>query len=59
MEGFTKKHHVRDLVWLESHEMMEWAILREKVLKGWQRAWKIRLIEERDPAWKDLYPDLL
>lgn len=39
--------------------MMEWAILREKVLKGWQRAWKIRLIEERDPAWKDLYPDLL
>ncbi|MFI4888681.1 MAG: GIY-YIG nuclease family protein [Burkholderiales bacterium] len=59
VEGFTKKYRVHDLVWFEQHEMMESAILREKAVKEWQRAWKIRLIEEHNPAWRDLYPDLL
>lgn len=39
--------------------MMESAILREKSLKGWKRAWKIRLIESENPEWGDLYPTIL
>lgn len=58
-EGFTKKYRVHDLVWFEQHETMESAIPREKTLKGWQRAWKIRLIEESNSQWQDLYPGLL
>ena len=58
VEGFTKKHRVHDLVWFEQHETMESAILREKAIKAWQRNWKIRLIEESNPKWIDLYPEL-
>lgn len=57
-EGFTKKHGVHDLVWFEQHATMESAILREKAIKAWQRNWKIRLIEESNPKWIDLYPGL-
>ncbi|HEY1992731.1 MAG TPA: GIY-YIG nuclease family protein [Gammaproteobacteria bacterium] len=59
VEGFTKKYNVHALVWYERHETMESAIGREKVIKGWKRAWKIRLIEEFNPDWHDLYPDIL
>jgi putative endonuclease len=59
VEGFTKKYRVHDLVWFEQHETMVSAIAREKTLKGWQRAWKVRLIEESNPMWRDLYPDLI
>lgn len=58
VEGFTQKHGVHDLVWFEQHATMESAILREKAIKAWQRSWKIRLIEESNPKWIDLYPDL-
>ena len=58
VEGFTKKYGVHDLVWFEQHETMESAILREKAIKAWQRNWKIRLIEESNPKWIDLYPEL-
>lgn len=54
-EGFTKRYGVHRLVWYEVHETMESAILREMALKRWNRAWKIRLIQETNPAWKDLY----
>ena len=54
-EGFTMRCGVHRLVWYEVHETMESAILREMALKKWNRAWKIRLIEETNPAWKDLY----
>ena len=54
-EGFTMRYGVHRLVWYEVHETMESAILREMALKKWNRAWKIRLIEETNPAWKDLY----
>ena len=57
-EGFTKRYGVHRLVWYEVHETMENAILREMALKKWNRAWKIRLIEETNPAWKDMYEEI-
>ncbi|KRE89643.1 GIY-YIG nuclease [Frateuria sp. Soil773] len=57
--GFTSRYRVHDLVWYELHETMESAILREKRLKEWKRAWKLRLIEGANPEWRDLYPTLL
>jgi len=57
--GFTSRYRVHDLVWYELHETMESAILREKQLKEWKRAWKLRLIESENPGWCDLYPTLL
>ena len=58
VEGFTKRYGVHRLVYYEPLETMEQAILREKQLKRWNRAWKIRLIEERNPDWRDLFEDL-
>ena len=55
VDGFTKKYQVDRLVWYEVHETMESAIQREKAIKEWQRAWKLKLIEEFNPDWKDLY----
>ena len=46
-------------MWYETHEGMESAISREKALKEWNRAWKIRLIEANNPTWRDLYQDLV
>ena len=57
-EGFTKGYGVHRLVWYEVHQTMESAILRERAPKKWNRAWKIRLIQETDPAWKDLYDEI-
>ena len=57
-EGFSKKYHVHRLVYFEAHEDVEAAILREKQMKKWRRAWKIALIEERNPRWEDLYQGL-
>lgn len=59
VEGFTKKYDIHTLVWYELHETMESAIGREKAIKEWKRAWKIRLIEESNPEWRDLYLDLV
>ena len=55
VEGFSKKHGVHNLVWYEVHEDINEAIAREKQLKGWNRAWKICLIEERNSGWNDLF----
>ncbi len=55
VEGFTKKYNVHQLVWYETHESMESAIMREKRLKDWKRAWKLELIESKNPDWLDLY----
>ncbi len=57
IDGFTKRYHVSRLVWFESHEAMESAILREKQLKNWRRAWKLALIEKDNPLWRDLAED--
>ena len=55
VEGFSKRYGVHRLVWYEVHEYMESAIVREKALKKWRRAWKVALIEEGNPNWLDLY----
>jgi putative endonuclease len=59
VEGFTKQHGVHMLVYFELHDDMESAIVREKRLKKWNRAWKLRLIEEMNPDWNDLYGSIL
>ena len=58
MDGFTRRYGVHRLVWFEWTDRIEGAILREKQIKKWNRAWKIRLIEESNPQWEDLYSKL-
>ena len=58
-EGFTKRFDVHFLVWYEQHETMQSAISREKAIKKWERAWKLRLIEESNPEWRDLYQEII
>src|SRR3954452_11025849 len=58
VDGFTKKYEVHRLVYFEQFDDAENAIRREKRLKRWNRDWKIRLIEERNPKWNDLYPEI-
>ena len=58
VEGFTKKYRVHMLVYYEQFSDVNSTILREKQIKKWNRKWKLRLIEEFNPQWKDLYPDL-
>ena len=58
-EGFTKTFGVHLLVYFELHDEMENAIIREKQLKKWNRKWKLRLIEEKNPSWQDLYESIL
>jgi putative endonuclease len=57
IEGFTKRFGLHTLVYYEMHETMDAATKREKQLKEWQRAWKIRLIERMNPEWIDLFDD--
>ena len=57
-DSFTKKYRIHRLVYFEQYSEIEAAILREKRLKKWNRAWKIRLIEESNPNWDDLYPQI-
>ena len=59
VEGFTSKYDVTKLVWYEMHGTMEEAILREKRIKKWNRDWKVRLIEERNPYWNDLWDQII
>lgn len=58
VKGFTKEYGAHKLVWYELHESAESAITREKRIKKWNRDWKIRLIEETNPYWNDLYLNL-
>ena len=57
--AFTHRYRVHQLVWYESHEEIESAIVREASLKAWKRIWKIQLIEGANPRWRELYPDIL
>lgn len=57
-DGFTKKYTLHTLVWYEPHATMESAITREKALKYWRRIWKIRIIEQMNPDWLDLYDEV-
>ncbi|WP_142588482.1 GIY-YIG nuclease family protein [Pseudorhizobium halotolerans] len=56
--GFTSKYGLTQLVWYEEHWDIRDAIQREKTMKQWYRKWKIALIEERNPDWRDLYLEL-
>ena len=56
--GFTADYGVKLLVWFEPHPTMESAIVREKRLKAWKRAWKLDLIETTNPRWRDLAEQL-
>jgi putative endonuclease len=58
IDGFTKRYGVHMLVYAEFHATMGIAIEREKQIKKWRRAWKIRLIEEANPTWRDLYEEI-
>ena len=58
VEGFTSKYYVHTLVWYQLHETMESAIQREKAIKNWKRDWKIKVIEDLNPGWCDLYRGL-
>ncbi|WP_038249528.1 GIY-YIG nuclease family protein [Ghiorsea bivora] len=55
IEGVTKKYNVHILVYYAQYETMVSAITREKQMKKWNRNWKIRLIEENNPNWDDLW----
>ncbi|MGL5720316.1 MAG: GIY-YIG nuclease family protein [Alphaproteobacteria bacterium] len=55
IEGFTKKYATAHLVYVEEFQGINDAIYREKCIKKWNRAWKLRLIEEQNPDWRDLY----
>ena len=57
IEGFTKRYGVHRLVYYEAHQTMDAAIVREKRLKKWNRAWKVRLIESMNPEWEDLFDE--
>ena len=59
VEGFTSRYGVHTLVWYERHETMASAIARERALKEWKRAWKLELIEEGNPQWRDLYDEIV
>ncbi|MDO9246734.1 MAG: GIY-YIG nuclease family protein [Phenylobacterium sp.] len=56
--GFSAKYGVDKLVWFESFELRENAFRRERQIKEWRRVWKLRLIEETNPDWRDLGDDL-
>jgi putative endonuclease len=58
VEGFARDYGVRTLVYAEFHETMEDAILREKRIKKWRRVWKLELIEQYNPQWRDLCDEL-
>ena len=58
IDGFTKKYDLARLVYYEAHDDINAAIQREKRIKKWNRAWKVRLIVENNPGWNDLYDSL-
>jgi len=59
IKGFSKKYNIHKLVYFEYFDDIYNAIVREKQLKRWLRDWKIRLIEETNPEWQDLYDRLI
>ena len=59
LKGFSDKHDCKTLVFYELHETMESAILREKQIKGGSRKKKLKLIEDKNPDWRDLYDEII
>ena len=59
VDGFTKRHGLKRLVYAEFHDDIRNAIQREKTIKHWPRAWKVRLIHADNPNWDDRYDQLI
>ncbi|WP_439543846.1 GIY-YIG nuclease family protein [Hyphomicrobium sp.] len=57
LEGFTKKYSVKCLVYFELHQTLPDPIHREKQLKAWRRRWKVRLVEQSNPEWHNLFDE--
>jgi putative endonuclease len=57
--GFTSEHGIKMLVWYEQHDTREGALLRERQMKKWNRSWKLREIEAMNPAWRDLWDEIV
>ncbi|MEC3950332.1 GIY-YIG nuclease family protein [Sphingobium sp. HWE2-09] len=57
--AFSAQYGCRFLVWFEAHDDIQEARLRELRIKKWERAWKLRLIEEMNPQWRDLFEDIV
>ncbi len=58
IEGFSKRYNLDRLVWYENHEDMLSALAREKAIKYWKRQWKLEVINNFNPEWKDLYKEI-
>ena len=58
VKGFTAKYGVTQLVYFEEFDDIYLAIHREKRLKEWPRKWKLNLIEQENPGWRDLYTEI-
>jgi len=58
IDGFTKRHGLKRLVYTERHDDIRTALQREKNIKHWSRAWKVRLIHAGNPNWDDLFDQL-
>ena len=58
-KGFSHKYNCTHLVWSETHETRETAFVRERQIKAWRRGWKVQLIEENNPNWRDLAETLI
>ena len=59
IDGFTKRYRCTLLVWFEAYDDLQEARQREARLKKWNRSWKLRLIEEQNPDWHDLYGSII
>lgn len=59
VDGFTKENDCILLVWYEAHDDLQEARLRERQIKKWNRSWKLRLIEEMNPRWDDLFDAII
>ncbi|MEI6144623.1 MAG: GIY-YIG nuclease family protein [Candidatus Berkelbacteria bacterium] len=59
VDSFSNKYKIDQLVYFEQHQDIESAITREKQVKKWNRVWKIRLIEKKNPNWNDLYQEII
>jgi putative endonuclease len=58
VDGFSKQYGVKQLVWFEVHSEIIHAISREKQIKKWNRDWKVNLIQQSNPDWRDLYDEI-
>src|SRR3989344_4641309 len=59
VKGFTEKYSVHNLVYYETFDNIDQAIMKEKQMKKWKRYWKIKQINRMNPDWKDLYNSII